>query len=84
VVIQYTRVRKSRFLEYGVPPPYAVSVGSGRAVVLRGGKEYQAHWSRPRWSVGTTFTTRSGTPMTFARGPVWIVLTAAGNHWPYG
>jgi Protein of unknown function (DUF3048) N-terminal domain/Protein of unknown function (DUF3048) C-terminal domain len=84
VVIQYTKVRKSRFLEYGVPPPYAESVGSGRALVLRNGKEYQALWSRHRWGVGTTFTTRSGKPMTFARGQVWIVLTAAGGHWPFG
>jgi Protein of unknown function (DUF3048) N-terminal domain/Protein of unknown function (DUF3048) C-terminal domain len=84
VVIQYTKVRKSRFKEYGVPPPYAESVGSGRALVLRDGKEYRAHWSRPRWSVGTKFTTRSGKPMTFARGQVWIVLTAAGHHWPFG
>jgi hypothetical protein len=83
VVIQYTKVRKSRFLEYGVPPPYAVSVGSGRAVVLRNGKKYQAHWSRHRRGVGTTFTTRSGKPMTFARGQVWVVLTAAAGHWPY-
>ncbi len=26
---------------------------------------------------GTTFTTAAGQPMAFARGPVWIVLTAA-------
>jgi hypothetical protein len=25
---------------------------------------------------GRTFTTASGQPMTFARGPVWIVLAA--------
>jgi hypothetical protein len=35
VVIQHTTVRTSRFLEYGKPPPYAESVGSGTALVLR-------------------------------------------------
>jgi DUF3048 family protein len=35
VVIQHTTVRTSRFLEYGKPPPYAQSVGSGTALVLR-------------------------------------------------
>ncbi len=76
VVIQYTVVRKSRFIEWGALPPYAESTGSGRAIVLRGGRAYQAHWSRPTADGGTTFTTPSGQPMTFARGPVWVLLTA--------
>jgi hypothetical protein len=74
VVIQHTRVRTSAFLEYGHRPPYAESIGSGAATVLRNGMAYQAHWSRRHRNHGTTFTTRSGQPMTFARGPVWVVL----------
>jgi Protein of unknown function (DUF3048) C-terminal domain len=77
VVIQYTKVRTSRFLEQGVRPPYAASTGSGTAVMLRDGKAYRGHWSRPKADGGTTFTTASGEPMTFSRGPVWIVLIAA-------
>jgi hypothetical protein len=76
VVIQYTAVRTSRFHKQGVPSPYAVSVGSGSAVVLRDGRSWTARWSRPRADAGTTFTTAAGQPMTFARGPVWIVLAA--------
>ena len=75
VVIQHTTVRTSRFLEYGRRPPYAQSTGSGAATVLRGGRSYQARWSRPGAGDGTTFTTAGGQPMTFARGPVWVVLT---------
>jgi hypothetical protein len=74
VVIQYTRVGSTRFREWGGPAPYAYSTGSGRAVVLRDGKSWQADWSRPHGSDGTTFTTSSGQRMTFARGPVWVVL----------
>jgi len=74
VVIQHTVVRTSRFLEYGKPPPYAESVGSGTALVLRDGKAWTTHWSRPRANGGTTFTTTSGQRMTFAQGQVWIVL----------
>ncbi len=74
VVIQYTRVGSSRFREWGGPAPYAYSTGAGRAVVLRDGNVWQAHWSRPHASHGTTFTTGSGQRMTFARGPVWVVL----------
>jgi hypothetical protein len=74
VVIQHTVVRTSRFLEYGTPPPYAESTGSGTALVLRDGKAWTTHWSRPRANGGTTFTTASGQRMTFAPGQVWVVL----------
>jgi hypothetical protein len=74
VVIQYTTVRTSRFLEYGKPPPYAESTGSGTALVLRDGKAWTAHWYRPKANGGTTYTTASGQPMTFAPGQAWIVL----------
>jgi hypothetical protein len=75
VVIQHTTVRTSRFKEYGFRPPYAESVGSGTTLVLRDGSAWAGHWSRPTANGGTTFTTASGGPMTFARGPVWIVFT---------
>jgi hypothetical protein len=74
VVIQHTTVRTSRFLEYGKPPPYAESAGSGTALVLRDGKAWTTHWSRPNANGGTTFTAASGQRMTFAPGQVWVVL----------
>jgi hypothetical protein len=74
VVIQHTTVRTSRFLEYGKPPPYAESVGSGTALVLRDGKAWTTHWSRPNANAGTTFTTASGQRMTFTPGQVLVVL----------
>ena len=77
VVIQYTKVRTSRFLEAGTRPPYAESTGFGSGVVLRGGQAYPIRWSRPGVDGGTTFTTPSGQAMTFARGQVWVVLAAA-------
>ena len=78
VVIQHTTVTTSHFLEYGKRPPYAWTIGHGTAIVLRNGRAYRANWSRPHPTDGTTFTTRSGQPMRFAPGPVWIVLT--GNR----
>jgi Protein of unknown function (DUF3048) N-terminal domain/Protein of unknown function (DUF3048) C-terminal domain len=78
VVIQYTTVRTSRFLEQGVRPPYAQSTGSGRAVVLRDGRAYDARWSRRSAPSGTTFTLPGGRRMDFARGQVWVVLLAKG------
>jgi len=77
VVIQYTKVRTSRFPEAGTRPPYAESTGTGTGLVLRGGQAYDVRWSRPDADGGTAFTTASGQPMTFARGPVWVVLATA-------
>jgi len=74
VVIQHTTVRTSRFKEYGQRPPFAESTGSGSAVVLRAGRAWTVHWSRPSANGGTTFTTASGQRMTFAPGQVWVVL----------
>jgi hypothetical protein len=82
VVIQFTRISTSRFLEYGGRPPYAKSVGSGRAVILRDGKEYTVRWSRPNLGTGTTYTLSNGKRMLFAPGQVWVVL-APDSHASY-
>ena len=49
-------------------------MGSGTALVLRDGKAWTTHWSRPTANGGTTYITTSGQPMTFAPGQVCIVL----------
>jgi len=77
IVIQHTVVRTSHFLEEGLRPPYAETKGHGWALVLRNGREYRVHWSRPTYNGGTRFTYR-GKPFNFARGQVWVVLT--GNR----
>jgi hypothetical protein len=74
VIIQYTQVALSRFEEYGGLPPYAKSVGSGRAVVLRDGKEFSVRWSRPSLEGGTVYTLPDGKRMLFTPGQVWVVL----------
>jgi hypothetical protein len=84
VVIQRVKVGLSRFLEQGpMKPPDARTVGSGTATVLRNGESFHARWSRPSANGGTTFTTDSGKPMTFARGPVWIVLAYGPGSSPW-
>jgi Protein kinase domain/Protein of unknown function (DUF3048) N-terminal domain/Protein of unknown function (DUF3048) C-terminal domain/IPT/TIG domain len=71
VVIQYTNLKPDG------QQPYAQSTGTGTGWVLRGGQAYAMRWSRPDADRGTTFRTLSGKPMTFARGPVWVVLATA-------
>ncbi|MGP3986784.1 DUF3048 domain-containing protein [Streptomyces sp. 3N207] len=80
VVIQYVTVRQSRFHDRsGSNSPYTETVGSGEALVLRDGKAYEARWSRPSASGGTTFTeARGGRRLPFARGQVWIALVKKG------
>jgi hypothetical protein len=82
VIIQYTRIATSRFHEYGGRPPYAISVGSGKAVILRNGRAFTVHWSRPSLNAGTTFTLPGGQRMQFAPGQTWVVY-APDNHASY-
>jgi hypothetical protein len=82
VVIQYVRVGRSGFFEHGSAPPYAQTVGSGRALVLRDGRSWRVRWSRAVASAGSTFTLPDGAVMPFARGQVWVFLAFGhGSTW---
>ncbi|MET9022684.1 DUF3048 domain-containing protein [Actinopolymorpha sp. NPDC004070] len=77
VVVQYTDIRRSTLKDSaGNYTPYTRTVGSGRALVLRNGRAYDARWSRPRAAAGTRFTTTSGRPMTFAPGQTLVMFAA--------
>jgi hypothetical protein len=82
VIVQYTQIATSRFEEYGGRPPYAKSIGSGKAVVLRGGHAYTVRWSRPNEGTGTAYTLPDGRRMLFAPGQTWVVL-APDSHASY-
>ncbi|HEU5030734.1 MAG TPA: DUF3048 domain-containing protein [Spirillospora sp.] len=80
VVVQYAKTTRSRFHDFlGSYTPLIQTTGTGRATVLRDGKAYDARWSRPSETSGTTYTTADGKPMTFARGQVWVVLLNDGK-----
>ncbi|KAB2341070.1 DUF3048 domain-containing protein [Actinomadura rudentiformis] len=82
VVIQYAKTGRSQFRDVlGAYTPLIKTTGTGRALVLRDGKAYDAKWSRPSEEKGTTFTTADGKPMTFAPGQVWVALVNDGK--PY-
>ncbi|MFJ4713358.1 DUF3048 domain-containing protein [Streptomyces sp. NPDC088785] len=76
VVVQYVDVLPSRFHDVnGSTSPLSRTVGSGRALVLRDGRVFDARWSRPSPRSGTAFTTRDrGGPLPFAPGQVWVVF----------
>lgn len=78
VVLQRVVLRNTNIVDAaGAPSPFAETVGQGDAVVLRDGRAYAGHWSRPAPNQGTTFTLPGGAPLPFAPGPVWIVLVPA-------
>ncbi|WP_333736338.1 DUF3048 domain-containing protein [Streptomyces sp. IBSBF 2806] len=78
VVVQYVRVRASRFHDFlGNNTPYTRTVGSGKAEVLRGGRAYDVNWKRAKAEDGTEFTAADGRPVAFAEGQVWVVFAKA-------
>ncbi|MFI6354520.1 DUF3048 domain-containing protein [Streptomyces sp. NPDC050743] len=78
VVVQYVRIRSSRYHDVlGNHTPYTETVGSGKAQVLRDGRSFDASWSRPAATDGTTFTAADGSRMDFADGQVWVVFAPA-------
>jgi hypothetical protein len=80
VVVQYVKVRASRFHDFlGNNTPYTETVGSGTAQVLRDGRAYDVRWKRGTATEGTDFTNADGTPAAFARGQVWVVFADASS-----
>ncbi|WP_067468731.1 DUF3048 domain-containing protein [Actinomadura macra] len=80
IVVQYAKTTRSRFHDFlGSYTPLIHTTGTGRALVLRDGKSYQATWSRPTEAQGTTYTTPDGRPINFAPGQVWVVLLNDGK-----
>jgi hypothetical protein len=78
VVVQYVKVRSSRFHDFlGNNTPYTETVGSGKAQVMRDGRVYDVDWKRAKATDGTDFTTRDGKPVDLAKGQVWVVFAKA-------
>ena len=74
VVLQYTRVRGSRYSDTsGAMSPYTVTTGTGKVVVLRDGKAYAGTWKRSGTGP-TRFLDAKGRDITLKTGPVWVML----------
>jgi hypothetical protein len=56
------------------PVDEAVVVGEGDAIVLSGGKQVKARWSKPSNEAMTTYTDSSGAPIKLIAGPTMIAL----------
>lgn len=78
VVVQHVSIVPGMFTDHNAGHPdnevFTRSTGSGQAQVLRDGKVWSVGWSRPDPAAGTSFTLPDGSTMTFATGPVLIVM----------
>lgn len=75
VVIQLVKQDPSVYFDrYGANTPFAHTVGSGKAVVLRDGLAWDAQWNRPSPTSGTTYTLPDGSELALKPGQQWVVL----------
>ncbi|MDH6145207.1 MULTISPECIES: DUF3048 domain-containing protein [Kitasatospora] len=78
VVVQHVSIVPGQFTDFNAGHPdnevFTQSTGSGQAEVLRDGKVWATHWSRPDPAAGTSFTLPDGGTMPFATGPVLVVM----------
>ena len=75
VIIQKVAYRKVGYNDSSKHPvEEAVVVGEGEAIVLAGGKQVKARWSKPSAEAMTTFTDASGAPIPLVAGPTMIAL----------
>ncbi|HEX6887165.1 MAG TPA: DUF3048 domain-containing protein [Candidatus Nanopelagicales bacterium] len=76
-IIQYVKEVDSGYGDkFGGRTPLAVTVGQGKALLLRDGRAYRIRWERPTAADPTTYLDPDGRPLPFAPGQVWILLQA--------
>ena len=75
VIVQVVRIRLTSITDVnGVRSPEAITVGSGKAYILRNGRVIEGTWSRPALSQLTRFRDRSGAEIGLAPGQTWVEL----------
>jgi hypothetical protein len=58
-------------------------LGTGRAIVLRGGKAFEGKWTRSGRSASTKFTDSAGNPLRLAPGRTIVELVPSGQQVSY-
>lgn len=75
-VIQLVSITDSIYKDkVGGVTPFSATVGEGRGYILRDGRSYEAHWSRPDAASGTSWKLTNGEEITFPQGQIWVALT---------
>lgn len=73
-IVQFATVKRSAYHDVnGANTPQTITVGSGRALILRDGRVFEGRWSRSKASQVTSYTI-GGQPASLAAGQVWVAL----------
>jgi hypothetical protein len=80
VLLQDVSVYTTPLVDHlGNHTPFSVTVGTGQAMLLRGGHTYAGTWSRPSMTGPTTWRTTTGAALALAPGRTWVVLVPIGS-----
>lgn len=79
ILIQYVQLAGTKYVDHnGNGTPVTVTVGTGKAVLLRAGHLYNGTWTRRAASLPTTWTAAGGGPLRLAAGRTWVLLVPTG------
>ena len=80
VLIQEVRTSKGSTVDRGGELTTDIAMlGSGSAVLFRGGKAFRGTWNRPSVNAMTTYVSSSGEPLKFAPGETIVALMPRGR-----
>ena len=75
LVVQLVAITDSAYGDkFGGVTPQVESIGTGKALIFRNGKVFDAIWSRPTVIDTTTWKDVEGVDIPFAAGQTWIAL----------
>jgi len=75
LVVQLVAITDSEYGDkFGGVTPHSATIGSGKALIFRGGKVFDAIWDRPTATETTTWKDATGADIPFATGQIWIAL----------
>jgi len=75
LVVQLVSITDSEYGDkFGGITPHVATIGTGKALIFRSGRVFEAIWSRPTALDTTTWRTAEGVDIPFAAGQTWIAL----------
>jgi hypothetical protein len=75
VIVQYVEEVDSGYGDkFGGRTPESITVGSGKALLLRDGRAHRIRWDRPSETQPTAYLDAQREPVALDPGQVWIVL----------
>jgi hypothetical protein len=75
VLVQLVQVDNGTIVDVaGNPSTDITMVGTGKVLLFRDGKVIKGTWEIKKEGGAPTFTDKTGEPLVFAEGPIWIEL----------